>query len=285
MKNNLFSGFGLVVAVAVSLLLAACGGPRYDVRVLDNEPVRVPAGTVIPAKPGKPAAPPSTTDRTVPARELKPYQRPYTVNGVRYDPLLDHLGYVEQGIASWYGLDFHGLRTSNGEIYDMHAMTAAHKTLPLGVFVKVRNLTNGREAIVRINDRGPFVKGRLIDLSYAAAHALGVAGPGTAPVRVVALGEQVKDAQGHIRYQPLPSYDIGSYAVQIGAFSQPDNAQRLAAQMRSRVGAADVQEGLVDGKRYFRVRAGKYTSIEAAEAARINFEKMNYPGAFVVAFE
>ena len=251
----------------VLVTLVACGGPRYDVRVLHDEPVRVETG------------------KSVPARELKPYQRPYTVNGVRYDPLLDHRGYVEEGVASWYGADFHGLKTSNGEVYDMHAMAAAHKTLPLGVFVKVRNLSNNREAVVRVNDRGPFVKGRLIDLSYAAAHALGVAGPGTAPVRVEALGNQVRDARGQVSYQPLPSYDIGSYSVQLAAFSLPENAQRLAAEMKSKVGAADVREGLVDGKRFYRVRAGQYRSIEEAEAARIRFEQMNYPGAFIVAFE
>jgi rare lipoprotein A len=199
--------------------------------------------------------------------------------------MLDHRGYVAEGIASWYGADFHGLKTSNGEIYDMHAMTAAHKTLPLGVFVKVRNLRNGSEEIVRVNDRGPFVKGRLIDLSCAAARALGVEGPGTAPVRVEALGVQIKDANGQISYQPLPTYDIGSYAVQLGAFTMADNARRLAAEMKSRYGTSDIQEGDVDGQRYFRVRVGHYPSLDAAEAARIDFERMNYPGAFVVAFE
>lgn len=258
----------------VFLALAACGGPRYDVRVLHDEPVRV-----------APGATPESPARTFPARELKPYQRPYTVNGVRYDPLLDHRGYVEEGIASWYGADFHGLKTSNGEIYDMHAMTAAHKTLPLGVFVKVRNLSNNREAVVRVNDRGPFVKGRLIDLSYAAAHALDVADPGTAPVRVEALGTQVRDARGQVSYQPLPSYDIGSYAVQLAAFTLPENAQRLASEMKSKVGAADVREERINSKRFYRVRAGRYRTIEEAEAARIHFEQMNYPGAFIVAFE
>lgn len=262
------------------LLSTACSGPKYDVRVLDSADLQV---SPAPTSPGAtPATPPG---KTVPARELKPYQRPYTVNGVRYDPLLDHRGYVADGIASWYGEDFHGLKTSNGEVYDMHAMTAAHKTLPLGVFVKVKNLQNGSEAVVRVNDRGPFVKGRLIDLSYAAAKTLGVAGPGTAPVRVEALGVQVKDAAGQLTYQPLPSYDIGSYAVQLGAFTLAHNAQRLAAEMKSRYGAADIQEGEVNGQRFYRVRVGHYTSLEAAEVARAEFERSKYPGAFAVAFE
>ncbi len=267
------------------LSLTACGGPKYDVRVLDSAEVRVSPPPVSPSvTPDTPSVPVAPV-KTVPARELKPYQRPYTVNGVRYDPLLDHRGYVEEGIASWYGEDFHGLKTSNGEIYDMHAMTAAHKTLPLGVYVKVQNLRNGSETILRVNDRGPFVKGRIIDLSFAGAKILGVAGPGTAPVRVEALGNRVQDAQGMVRYEPLPSYDIGSYAVQIGAFTLAENARRLAAEMKSRYGASDIQEGDVNGKRYYRVRVGKYTSLDAAEAARIDFERMNYPGAFVIAFE
>jgi peptidoglycan lytic transglycosylase len=270
-----------VLVLSLFLLLAACGGPRYDVRVLDSAEVPV----VPPDSPVAETGISSVSAKTVPARELKPHQRPYTVNGVRYDPMPDHRGYVADGIASWYGKDFHGLKTSNGEIYDMHAMTAAHKTLPLGVFVKVRNLRNGSEAIVRVNDRGPFVKGRVIDLSYAAAGVLGVEGPGTAPVRVEALGVQVKNADGQVSYQPLPSYDIGSYAVQLGAFTIADNARRLAAEMKSRYGASDIQKADVDGRSYFRVRVGNYPSLDAAEAARIDFERMNYPGAFVVAFE
>lgn len=266
-----------LAAAGLLLLVCACGGPSYDVRVLDSARVTVPAET------GGPDGP--TGARTVPARELAPHQRPYTVNGVRYDPLLDHQGYVAEGVASWYGADFHGHKTSNGETYNMHAMTAAHKTLPMGVYVRVRNLRNDREAVVRINDRGPFVKGRLIDLSYAAANQLGVAGPGTAPVRVEALGEQVRDSQGQIRYRPLPSYDIGSYAVQLGAFALAENARRFAAELKDRFGASDIQQGMVNGQRYYRVRAGRYGSLEAAEAARSNFERLNFPGAFVVAFE
>ena len=101
--------------------------------------------------------------------KTKATQKPYTVLGKRYEPLQTHERFTQTGIASWYGKDFHGKRTSNGEVYDMHAMTAAHKTLPLGVYVRVHNNKNGRETVVRENDRGPFVKGRIIDVSYAAA--------------------------------------------------------------------------------------------------------------------
>ncbi len=212
---------------------------------------------------------------------LKGYQKPYTVNGERYEPLRSHDGFVQTGVASWYGPDFHGKRTSNGEVYDMHAMTAAHKTLPLGVFVRVKNRDNGREAIVRVNDRGPFVKGRIIDLSYAAAQKLGVVQSGTAPVRIEALGYR---RAGEDAYSPV-NYDAGSFTVQTGSFSQHENAERQASEMRQKYGYADVQKADVKGDTYYRVHTGKYTSLKIAEAARERLEKAGYPGSFVVSID
>ena len=197
----------------------------------------------------------------------------------------DHIGFVEEGLASWYGKDFHGKKTSNGEIYNMYSRTAAHKTLPLGITVRVKNLSNGKEILARINDRGPFVKGRIIDLSYTLAEELEIVRPGTAPVRVEALGWQETDAAGRIVYRQPRSYTTGNFAVQIGAFSIRDNADRLAADMRSRYGAASVQEGWVNGQLFHRVRAGRYTTLEAAERAKIDFERGGYPNSFVVAME
>ena len=153
-------GSRALVASLLLLLTASCGSPAYRTRVVDT--------------PGN--------------ASLKGHQKAYEVNGERYHPLRDHAGFTEEGLASWYGSDFHGKRTSNGELYDMYAQTAAHKTLPLGVSVRVTNTANGRSTVVRVNDRGPFVRGRIIDLSYTAAKELGVVGPGTAPVRVEALG-------------------------------------------------------------------------------------------------
>lgn len=117
---------------------------------------------------------------------------PYTVLGKTYELMDDETGYREQGIASWYGQKFHGRKTSNGETYDMYAMTAAHKTLPIPSYVRVTNLENERQIIVRVNDRGPFHDRRIIDLSYAAAQRLGFAGQGTAQVEVeiIVPGEQ-----------------------------------------------------------------------------------------------
>lgn len=270
-------------------VLAACGG--YDVRVLDEpsiyrRPPAVPAPPPVTRVPGTPAPQPTPPpSSTAPDRPLRPWEKPYVVNGERYDPLLDHHGFVEEGIASWYGADFHGKKTSNGEIYDMHAMTAAHKTLPLGVWVRVRNLKSGQEQILRVNDRGPFVAGRVIDLSYAGAQVLGLVGPGTAPVRVEALGFQVIDSAGRITYQAPPRYDLGNFSIQIGAFTLAANAQKKATEMERAHGFAAVQTGLVNGTMFHRVRAGKYGSLAEAEKARQAFEGQGYRNCFVVSLD
>ena len=124
---------------------------------------------------------------------------------------------MEEGVASWYGIPFNGHRTSNGEIYDMHDMTAAHRTLPFGAMVRVTNLANGKQTEVRVNDRGPFVANRVIDLSLAAAQAIEMVGPGTATVRL----EMVSGPN------PLE----GFFGVQVGAFSVQENAERLRARL------------------------------------------------------
>ncbi len=242
--------------VGVLLLLTACG-PAYTTRVVET---------------------PQT-------QGLKGWQKSYTVNGQRYDPLMSHVGFEQEGRASWYGKDFHGKKTSNGEIYDMHAMTAAHKTLPLGVFVRVRNLDNGREEVVRINDRGPFVQGRIIDLSFAAAEKLGVVAPGTAPVHIEALGYRSSGPEGEFTYTAPVSYDVGNYAVQIGAFTVAENARRLASEQQQAQGAAGVSEGWVNGQRFYRVRVGDYQSLTAAETAKEHFADQGFHSSFVVAVE
>jgi len=238
------------------VLLVGCA-PRYQTRVLDT---------------------PET-------RELKGHEKPYIVNGQRYDPLRSHEGFAQDGIASWYGRDFDGKPTSNGEIYDMNAMTAAHKTLPLGVFVQVTNKSNGRRTVVRVNDRGPFVQGRIIDLSYAAARELGVVEPGTAPVHIEALGYRADAPAGASAYQQPASYQIGSFTVQVGAFSRKENADRLAAALRGPFGTASIRQVWLKGQLFYRVRAGEFASLEAAEAGRERFERLGYANSFVVATE
>jgi len=224
------------------------------------------------------------TPATTEPGKQKATQRPYTVLGKRYEPLKSHVGFTQEGIASWYGKDFHGKKTSNGEVYDMHAMTAAHKTLPLGVFVKVRNRDNGKEAIVRVNDRGPFVKNRIIDLSYSAAKKLGVDAKGTAPVRIEALGYRASGATEE-GYRSPETYDSGNYSVQIGAFMDPQNARRLSDEMRMLHGNSEVKTGTVNGEVFYRVQVGRYTSLKAAEDAESRFSDHGYPGSFVVSVD
>ncbi len=245
--------FKIYIIIFLLCSVIACA-PAYDVRVVD----------------------------TPNSSQLKGHQKPYIVNGQRYDPLRDHTGFIQEGRASWYGEKFHGRKTSNGEIYNMYAMTAAHKTLPMGVFVKVTNKQTGQQTVVRVNDRGPFVAGRIIDLSFAAAEKVGVVGPGTAPVLIEALGYRAdgKSSSGSPVYSQPKSYDIGTFAVQVGAFSVKANADRLAVDMQKEYGFAAVNEGWVDGSRYYRVWVGQFTSLEKAESIK---QKLN--GGFVVAIE
>lgn len=220
--------------------------------------------TVVPP----PSAPPPSTPPAVPPAATAPsgIPRPYRVDGQWYQPILDAQGFREQGIASWYGEPFHGRRTSNGEIYDMHGVSAAHKTLPFGTVVRVRNLDNQRRLDVRINDRGPFVRGRIIDLSFGAARALGVVGPGTAPVEVVALAAPVTVAEGGEAVPQVVDLTRGEFTFQVGAFRERGNAERLARQLEARyphvhIAAFDRGDGL-----FHRVRVGRVESLAEADA-------------------
>jgi len=186
----------------------------------------------------------------------------YVVHGRRYRTLESARGYVERGIASWYGRKFHGRRTSSGEPYDMFAMTAAHRTLPLPTYVRVTHLQNGREVVVRVNDRGPFKNGRLIDLSYAAAYKLGIVGRGTGPVEVRAI-DPTK------RTQPAGAGALapGLY-VQVGAFVHRANAERLRGRLHSLVEGPPVhiEEAAGAGSRpLYRVRIGPLADTAVAE--------------------
>ena len=223
--------------------------------------------------------------RTVERPDLSPSQRPYTVDGERYEPLPTHEGYGENGLASWYGEEWQGRKTSSGEPYDMDAMTAAHKTLPLGVYVKVRERRSGREVIVRVNDRGPFVRDRIIDLSRGAARELGCEELGVVPVRVEALGYRSTGPGGTVSYTPLPDYGVGTFAVQVASFGKAENARRLAAELQSSHGAAIIQEATVNGTLFYRVQAGRYGSLRQADEARKRFAVNGFPGGFVVAVD
>jgi rare lipoprotein A len=186
----------------------------------------------------------------------------YEVDGRRYFVLGSSAGYAERGVASWYGPDFHGGRTANGDKYDMHAMTAAHKTLPLPCHVRVTNLSNGRSIVVRVNDRGPFVANRIIDLSYAAATKLDIVKQGTALVEV----RVVDPPDTTLAAASLPAQARAvapdELYVQAGAFADQANAERLLARLRqSGIGAAFVRGDEVDGRTLYRVRVGPVPSV------------------------
>lgn len=243
--------------VGVSILLAACAG-------------RMPQAPSYP-------------------RGIPPSQRPYQVNGVWYYPIPSAQGYVEKGIASWYGEDFHGKQTSSGEIYDMYGMTAAHKILPLGTHVKVTNLLNQSSVIVRINDRGPFVAGRIIDLAYTPAQRLGIVGPGTAPVIVEAVqvatpysenGKTVWDVE------PIRDFQHGNFTIQIGAFENVANALKVRAAMREEYSEVRiVPPSYYDRDRYYRVQVGKFDELSKAQKEAVRIQQTRFPDAFVVARE
>jgi rare lipoprotein A len=215
----------------------------------------------------------------------QPTQRPYTINGKRYEPLSSHQGFEQEGIASSYGRDFHGRTTSSGEPFDMYAMTAAHTTLPLGVYVRVQHKRSGKEVVVRINDRGPFVGDRIIDLSESAAERLGMLQEGVAPVRVTALGYRADGQAGSSGYRQPASYDAGTFSLQVAAFTIRTNAIRYAGELKNRFGTVNVQEALVNGKTYYRVRLGRYSSLSSAQAGREQYGRSGFAGCFVIAVD
>ncbi|MCL5041735.1 MAG: septal ring lytic transglycosylase RlpA family protein [Gammaproteobacteria bacterium] len=197
---------------------------------------------------------------------------PYTLMGVRYKPMQDGRRYREEGIASWYGTKFHGRHTANGEIYDLYAMTAAHKTLPLPTYVRVINLENDREVIVRVNDRGPFYSDRIIDLSYAAAKRLGFAERGTARVRVEGIDPVVWQQQNNpdgqlvdaaLENLPTPG---GELYLQLGAFSNSEGAEQLRQRVQAMVNASVTVTPVQQQRQTLhRVRVGPVASETEAE--------------------
>mgnify|MGYP001544889371 FL=1 len=211
------------------------------------------------------------------------YPKPYKVLGKWYQPLRDSKDFRQRGIASWYGKDFHGKKTSNGEIYDMYAMTAAHKTLPLGTYVRVHNLENNRKLEVRINDRGPFVRGRIIDLSYTAAKELGLVGSGTAKVEIVALGTPAATDGGAGPTFVRGDYYSGNFTFQVGAFSNRENAERLKRKLDEQYKNAHITRYDRGDKIFYRVRLGAFKTLEDAVLNEALLIQDGYADAFMVA--
>jgi rare lipoprotein A len=235
---------------------------------------------------GRPSSAPDISNLPEPVPRAEPRSRygnrsPYTVLGRSYRVLDSAQGYHERGVASWYGTKFNGRATSSGELYDICSFTAAHKTLPLPSYVRVTNLDNGRQLIVRVNDRGPFHEGRIMDLSYAAAIRLGVDRTGTARVEIEAVGPGDRPSPKP-PYTPISSEELqpalsedadisppadadpparlamsGAQWVQVGSFGEKDNARRLADRLRDAgVDDVDMDHVEADGRDLWRVRIG-----------------------------
>jgi rare lipoprotein A len=208
-----------------------------------------------------PPAPTPSPQQVTPPQPTKP-------NRPAYGQEAPANGWTEDGVASWYGYPFQGRRTSNGEVYDMHEFTAAHRTLPFNAMVRVTNLTNGKQTEVRINDRGPFVANRVIDLSLSAAQAIEMVGPGTARVRLEVISG------------PNPS--VGYFGVQVGAFLVQENAARLKAQLESRYPPVSVVPFESPNGTFYRVRIGRLTSEEAARSLAEQLHNTEQFTTFVV---
>lgn len=248
----------LIVSLLASLLLTACGGSPVRVGS-DGINQRVDVSHIPDAKP-----------RYEPRSK---YGNPssYVVHGKRYYVKNSSKGYVKQGIASWYGKKFHGRRTSSGEAYNMYAMTAAHKTLPLPTYVQVKNLKNGRKVVVKVNDRGPFHQNRIIDLSYAAAEKLDIVGQGTGFVEVRAI-DPGQSLTRTASTQTRPTSELkpvssgrGNIFIQVGAFSERSNAERLLGRMPRTLGSVFIHEGWSSQNRVYRVRIGPIASVDQAD--------------------
>lgn len=183
-----------------------------------------------------------------------------------YEEKNDVSGNVQVGLASWYGIEEHNNRAASGERFDKNELTAAHKALPMDSIVRVTNLENGRDVIVRINDRGPFVKGRIIDLSYAAAKEVGLLGPGTVKVKVEVISTPNRD----------DNYFKGRYIIQVGSFKNKNNAYNLKNKLSAKFDNVDVYEYSLNSDKYYRVRLSSYNSRNDAQDEYKKLRKLGY---------
>ena len=277
------------------VLLAGCAAPPVY-RNYPPPPNRAP--TRLPVPPPDIAAIPDAVPRAEP-RSLLGNPPFYDVDGHRYVVLASASGYVERGIASWYGPQFHGLRTATGEPYDMFAMTAAHKTLPLPCYARVTNLANGRSVVVRINDRGPFVGNRIIDLSYTAAVKLDMIRTGTAFVQVETLSPAPSApvplpvnapalAAANLGPSSVPPLSASQQAalppanglfIQVGAYAAAEHARSTAERLRA-AGLTDVFTLAADAHhRLLRVRIGPLATVQQYDALLERLSMLGFPDA------
>ncbi len=259
-------------AALLALALAACATTAHR--------VSAPAPVPVPPPPADIARIPDAVPRAE-ARSLHGNPPFYDALGRRYFLLPSADGYDERGVASWYGPTFHGGNTSSGEPYNMYGMTAAHKTLPLPTYARVTNLANGRSIVVRINDRGPFVANRIIDLSYTAAAKLDMLRDGTAWVEVRALTPGAPQVPAETMAQtPPPALPL--LYVQTGAFADPANAERELGRLH----AAGLASAFVipppEGLQLYRVRVGPVGSVAEFDALAARLAALGIPDARLV---
>ncbi|HUQ27957.1 MAG TPA: septal ring lytic transglycosylase RlpA family protein [Usitatibacter sp.] len=261
----------LLLAFAIALLLASCGTtpskstPGAGKYYLDDGPPD--------SSPGDLAAIPDAVPRDEPFHKFA--NRPYTVFGVTYVPIVNKERTVQRGIASWYGKKFHGQKTASGEVYDMFAMTAAHPTFPIPSFARVTNVKNSRSVVVRINDRGPFHSNRIIDLSYAAAVKIGIAAPGSGLVEVERVYEATQ-ASATIDRTPPPTpalvqtavvtQEPGGLWLQLGAFSSRESADSFRDKMLRELAWNNEPLQIFSREGLHRVRMGPYRNRDEAGA-------------------
>jgi len=263
------------IAVAALFVLSACAPMRY------THPPQ-PASNQVHA--------PSSYASLGSGGSVK-HGKPYKVAGKWYYPLASNAQYNQVGIASWYGKKFHGRKTANGETYNMYAMTAAHTTLPMPSLVLVTNLDNGKSIKVRVNDRGPFVKGRLIDLSYAAAKALGYVRQGTARVRVQTLNAAEHDVSKHhvskpqpvkMLQQPSAKHELKLAYVQVGAFAEHDNARGVVDKLQAHLDVNHPPLKVVNIGHVYRVRVGPFDLDEDAKKTLSLIQNKGYGAAMII---
>jgi rare lipoprotein A len=223
--------------VAFAIVATGCAGRKPIVASAPTAPVSTPGATEEEAKR-------STSTEVQPRRNATPPKRSGAADAAA--PI-----YAEEGNASWYGAPFHGRKASNGEIYDMNKLTAAHRTLPFNSMVRVTNLNNGKTTTVRITDRGPVVDNRIIDLSRAAAQEIGSIGPGIVPVRIEVLSG--------------PDPAAGFFTVQVGAFKDRGNADRLKERLSTTYSPIYIQQVVVEDGAFYRVRVGRVSGEQEAQ--------------------
>jgi rare lipoprotein A len=276
-KWKYFQGLKLILGGMVLISFLGCSKP--GIRGSDTR-------TATPSPPTAKTVEKKSPQADKPQPMVSKKDRPYAVDGRWYFPLNSIQGYREQGVASWYGTDFHGKKTSSGESYDMFGPTAAHRILPLNTQVKVRNPANNKEILVRINDRGPFVKERIIDLSFESAKALGLIGPGTALVELEAIGvlmEEEENGRKTTRLIQEIDYRKGPFVVQIGAFKEIENAYRLKERLLADYQEVEVADSLVRGERFYRVRINCREQLDKALRIQNELETKGFSQALVMA--